>query len=71
MENKKNTKLSLMIEDVTTTWESDSEDLTFNDILEGFLGCMFGQGYVPGTEMESFKRYISGMEPLYKDRDYE
>lgn len=59
------TKLTLEIDGVTTTYETNEEDQTFDDILRGFLGCMFGQGYVPGTEMHCFQAYIFGMENIY------
>lgn len=59
------TKLTLEIDGVITTYETNEEDQTFDDILHGFLGCMFGQGYVPGTEMHCFQDYIFGMENIY------
>lgn len=58
-------KLTLTIGGTTTTWSSDNEDVTFDDVLSGFLGCMFGQTFVPGTEMDVFENYIHGMKNLY------
>ena len=52
MENKNNTKLSLSIDGITTTWEADTSNCTFEVVLKGFLGCMFAQGYIPGTEIK-------------------
>ena len=57
MEEKK-TKLTLQINGTTTTWEVDSNECTFDQILEGFLGCMWGQTFVPGTEERVFKEYL-------------
>ena len=58
-------KLTLEVEGRKLTFELNEDDVTFDDILHGFLGCMFGQGYVPGTEMHSFRKYINEMKPLY------
>ena len=52
MENKNNTKISLSIDGITTTWETDTSNCTFEEVLKGFLGCMFAQGYIPGTEIK-------------------
>jgi hypothetical protein len=59
------TKLTLEVDERKVTFELDEEDVTFDDVLHGFLGCMFGIGYVPGTEMHCFQNYIDGMSPLY------
>ena len=64
MENKK-IKLSLTIDDVTTSWETTNIDSDFDEILQGFLGCMFGQTFVPGTEINVFKRYLEEVKDLY------
>ena len=52
MENKNNTKISLSIDGIITTWEVNTPDCTFEVVLKGFLGCMFAQGYIPGTEIK-------------------
>ena len=65
------TKLTLESDGRKLSFESEDEDVFFDDVLEGFLGCMFGLGYVPGTEISSFTRYIHGMESLYAKKDSE
>ena len=63
------TKLTLESDGRKSSFELNDEDGFFDDVLEGFLGCMFALGYIPGTEMSSFKRYIHGMDPLYAKKD--
>jgi len=58
-------KLNLEIDGIKSTFESDSEEATFDEVLRGFIGCMFTQGFVPGTEMRCFAEYMGGMAPLY------
>lgn len=58
-------KLTLEAEGRKLTFELNEDGVTFDDILHGFLGCMFGVGYVPGTEIHCFQEYIDGMKPLY------
>lgn len=58
-------KLTLEAEGRKLTFELNEDEVSFDDILHGFLGCMFGVGYVPGTEMHCFQNYIDGMSPLY------
>ena len=63
------TKLTLESDGRKSSFELEDEDALFDDVLEGFLGCMFAIGYIPGTEMDSFRRYIYGMDPLYAKKD--
>lgn len=58
-------KLNLEIDGEKSSFESNSEDNTFDEILQGFIGCMFAQGFIPGTEMRCFAKYMNGMAPLY------
>ena len=67
MENKNNTKISLSMNGITTTWEADSSNCTFEEVLKGFLGCMFAQGYIPGTEIKVFQEYIIEMKDIYNN----
>ena len=62
MENKNNTKISLSIDGITTTWEADTSNCTFEEVLKGFLGCMFAQGYIPGTEIKVLQTFINNDE---------
>jgi hypothetical protein len=62
-------KLTLQDDDTKLTFEVDQEDASFDNVLRGFLGCMFGVGYVPSTEMRCFQEYIEGMKPLYAKRE--
>ena len=71
MENKNNTKILLSIDGITTTWEADSSNCTFEEVLKGFLGCMFAQGYIPGTEIKVFQDYITEMEYIYNNKRFE
>ena len=71
MENKNNTKISLSIDDITTTWETDSSNCTFEVVLKGFLGCMFTQGYIPGTEIKVFQDYITETKDIYNNKRFE
>ena len=71
MENKNNTKISLSIDGITTTWEADSSNCTFEVVFEGFLGCMFAQGYIPGTEIKVFQDYITEMKDIYNNKRFE
>ena len=70
MENKNITKIILTIDDVTTTWETNKSDCTFKEVFEGFLGCMFAQGYVPGTEINAFQEHIVEMEYIYNNKKF-
>ena len=65
-------KLSLEMDGIITTFEIEDkeEGLTFDELLSGFLGCMFGQGYIPGTEMHCFREYINRMKPLYTKSEH-
>lgn len=63
------TKLTLESDETKLTFELDTEEATFDEVLRGFLGCMFGLGYVPGTEMHCFESYINGMKPLYAKKE--
>ena len=56
---------------ITTIWESDSSNCTFEEVLKGFLGCMFAQGYIPGTEIKVFQDYITEMEYIYNNKRFE
>ena len=71
MENKNNTKISLSINGITTIWESDSSNCTFEEVLKGFLGCMFTQGYIPGTEIKVFQDYITETKDIYNNKRFE
>ena len=71
MENKNNTKISLSIDGITTTWEVDSSNCTFEEVLKGFLGCMFAQGYIPGTEIKAFQDYITETKDIYNNKRFE
>ena len=71
MENKSNTKISLSIDGITTTWEADSSNCNFEVVLKGFLGCMFAQGYIPGTEIKIFQDYITEMKDIYNNKRFE
>lgn len=61
-------KLTLQVDNIKTSFEFDGEEVTFNDLLKGFLGCMFAQGYVPGTEMYCFEDYLYQMKNIYSER---
>ena len=71
MENKNNTKISLSIDGITTTWEVNSSNCTFEEVLKGFLGCMFSQGYIPGTEIKVFQDYIIERKGIYNNKRFE
>lgn len=71
MENKNNTKISLNINGITTTWEANSSNCTFEEVLKGFLGCMFAQGYIPGTEIKTFQDYITETKDIYNNKRFE
>lgn len=71
MENKNNTKILLSIDDITTTWEVDSSNCTFEEVLKGFLGCMFAQSYIPGTEIKVFQDYITETKDIYNNKRFE
>ena len=71
MENKNNTKILLSIDGITTTWESDSSNCTFEEVFKGFLGCMFTQGYIPGTEIKVFQDYITETKDIYNNKRFE
>ena len=71
MENKNNTKISLSMDSITTTWEADSSNCTFEEVLKGFLGCMFTQGYIPGTEIKVFQDYITETKDIYNNKRFE
>lgn len=59
-------KLTLEIDNIKTTYEIEDNVPSFDDLLHGFLGCMFAHGFVPGTEMNCFADYLYGMKDLYK-----
>ena len=63
------TRLTLESDETKLTFELNNEEVTFDEILRGFLGCMFGIGFVPGTEMRCFEEYIHGMAPLYATKE--
>ena len=71
MENKNNTKISLSMDGIITTWEADTTDCTFEEVLKGFLGCMFAQDYIPGTEIKIFQDYITEMKDIYNNKRFE
>ena len=71
MENKNNTKISLSIDGITTTWETDTSNCTFEEVLKGFLGCMFAQRYIPGTEIKVFQDYITETKDIYNNKRFE
>ena len=71
MENKNNAKISLSIDGITTTWEADTSNCTFEEVLKGFLGCMFAQGYIPGTEIKVFQDYITETKDIYNNKRFE
>ena len=71
MENKNNTKISLSMDSITTTWETDTSNCTFEVVLKGFLGCMFAQGYIPGTEIKVFQDYITEIKDIYNNKRFE
>ena len=71
MENKNNTKISLSMNGITTTWEADSSNCTFEEVFKGFLGCMFAQGYIPGTEIKVFQDYITEIKDIYNNKRFE
>ena len=71
MENKNNTKISLSIDGITTTWETNTSDCPFEVVLKGFLGCMFAQDYIPGTEIKLFQDYIIEMKNIYNNKRFE
>ena len=71
MENKNNTKLSLSMDGITTTWEVDTSNCTFEEVLKEFLGCMFAQGYIPGTEIKTFQDYITETKDIYNNKRFE
>ena len=71
MKNKNNTKISLSIDGITTTWEADSSNYTFEEVLKGFLGCMFAQGYIPGIEIKVFQDYITEIKDIYNNKRFE
>ena len=71
MENKNNTKLSLSMDGITTTLEVDTSNCTFEVVLKGFLGCMFAQGYIPGTEIKIFQDYITETKDIYNNKRFE
>ena len=71
MGNKTNTKISLSIDGITTTWEADSSNCTFEEVLKGFLGCMSAQGYIPGTEIKVFQDYITEIKDIYNNKRFE
>ena len=71
MENKNNTKLSLNMDGITTIWEVDTSNCTFEEVLIGFLGCMFAQCYIPGTEIKIFQDYITEMKDIYNNKRFE
>ena len=71
MENKNNTKILLSMYGITTTWESDTSNCTFEEVLKGFLGCMFAQGYIPGTEIKVFQDYITEIKDIYNNKRFE
>ena len=71
MENKNNTKILLSIDGITTTWEADSSNCTFEEVLKGFLGCMFAQGYISGTEIKVFQDYITETKDIYNNKRFE
>ena len=71
MEDKNNTKISLSMDGIITTWETDTSDCTFEVVLEGFLGCMFAQGYIPGTEIKVFQDYITETKDIYNNKIFE
>ena len=71
MENKNNTKISLNMDGITTTWGADTSNCTFEEVLKGFLGCMFAQGYIPGTEIKVFQDYITETKDIYNNKRFE
>ena len=71
MENKNTTKISLSMDGITTTWETNTSDCPFEVVLKGFLGCMFAQDYIPGTEIKLFQDYIIEMKNIYNNKRFE
>lgn len=59
-------KITVQTYDTTTTWEVPGSDVTAEDLLQGFVGCLVGQTFyqeqIANAMVELGKEYLEDVE---------
>lgn len=59
-------KIIVQTYDTTTTWEVPNSDVTVNEILQGFVGCLVGQTFyqeqIANAMVELGKEYLEDVK---------
>lgn len=59
-------KIIVQTYDTTTTWETSNSDVTAEELLQGFVGCLVGQTFyqeqIANAMVELGKEYLEDVE---------
>lgn len=59
-------KIIVQTYDTTTTWETPNSDVTVEELLQGFVGCLVGQTFyqeqIANAMVELGKEYLEDVE---------
>lgn len=59
-------KIIVQTYDTTTTWETPNSDVTAEELLRGFVGCLVGQAFyqeqIANAMVELGKEYLEDVE---------
>ena len=55
--NMGKTKITIEINGVVSTWESDRDDHSIDEVLNGFMGTLIAQTWLPITVLEGMRDF--------------
>lgn len=62
------TKLTMQVGDTVTTWETPHDDLSMEDLLQGFMGLAIGHAWLPITVLTCMKEFAEEQLEVLEDK---